>query len=55
MREGSKALRPHYLINTLVGQLCLDHLAVEAGNVGDGLVLGADGLAGAGVGAVAEA
>ena len=40
---------------TLVGQLCLDELAVQAGDVGDGLVLRADGLAGAGVGAVAEA
>ena len=39
----------------LVGELCLDHLAVEAGDVGDGLVLRADGLAGTGVGAVAEA
>ena len=39
----------------LVGQLGLDELAVQAGDVGDGLVLRADGLAGAGVGAVAEA
>ena len=39
----------------LVGELCLDHLAVQASDVGDGLVLRADSLAGAGVGAVAEA
>ena len=39
----------------LVGELGLDHLAVQAGDVGDGLVLRADGLAGTGVGAVAEA
>jgi len=39
----------------LVGNLGLQHLAVEAGDVGDGLVLGANGLAGASVGAVAEA
>ncbi len=39
----------------LVGELCLDQLAVEAGDVGDGLVLRADGLASTGVGAVAEA
>ena len=42
-------------VKILVGYLCLDHLAVEAGNVGDGLVLRAHGFAGAGVGAVAEA
>ena len=39
----------------LVGELCLDHLAVEAGDVGDGLVLRADSLAGTGVSAVTEA
>ena len=39
----------------LVGELCLDELAVEAGNVGDGLALGANGLAGTGVGTVTEA
>ena len=39
----------------LVGQLSLDELAVQAGDVGDGLALGADGFAGTGVGAVAEA
>ena len=39
----------------LVGKLSLDHLAVEASDVGDGLVLRADGLAGASVGAVTEA
>ena len=39
----------------LVCHLGLDHLAVEAGDVGDGLVLGADSLAGTSVGAVAEA
>ena len=38
----------------LVCQFCLDHLAVEAGDVGDGLVLRADGLAGTSVGAVTE-
>ena len=37
------------------GQLGLDELAVQACDVGDGLVLRAHGLAGAGVGAVAEA
>ena len=42
-------------VRDLVSQLGLDELAVQAGDVGDGLVLGADGLAGAGVGAVAEA
>ena len=39
----------------LICQLCLDELAVQAGDVGDGLVLRAHSLAGAGVGAVAEA
>lgn len=39
----------------LVGELCLDELAVEAGNVGDGLALGTNGLAGTGVGTVTEA
>ena len=39
----------------LICQFCLDHLAVQAGDVGDGLVLRADSLAGAGVGAVTEA
>ena len=38
----------------LVCQLGLDHLAVQAGDVGNGLVLGAYGLAGASVGAVTE-
>lgn len=38
----------------LVGQLGFDELAVEAGNVGDGLVLGTYGFAGTGVGAVTE-
>ena len=41
-----------YLI--LVGQLGLDELAVQAGDVGDGLVLRADSLASTGIGAVAE-
>jgi hypothetical protein len=40
---------------TLVSQLSLDHLAVEASDVGDGLILRADSLASAGVGAVTEA
>ena len=40
---------------TLVCHLCLDHLAVQAGDVGDGLVLRTYCLAGAGVGAVTEA
>ena len=39
----------------LVSQLRLDELAIQAGDVGDGLVLRAYSLAGAGVGAVAEA
>ena len=39
----------------LIGQLCLDELAVQASDVGDGLVLRAHSLAGASVGAVAEA
>ena len=44
---------PHYLINIiLVSQFGFDHLAVQASNVGDGLVLRADSLAGAGVDAV---
>ena len=38
----------------LVSQLCLDELAVQAGDVGDGLVLRADSLAGASVSAVTE-
>ena len=42
-----------YLI--LICQLGLDELAVQAGDVGDGLVLRADGLASTGIGAVAEA
>ena len=42
-------------VGCLVGQLCLDELAVQAGDVGDGFVLWAHGLAGAGVGAVTEA
>ena len=44
-----------YYIKNLVGELCLDHLAVQAGDVGDGLILRADGLAGTGVRTVAEA
>ena len=39
----------------LVGELCFDELAVEASNVGDGLALGANGLAGTCVGTVTEA
>ena len=39
----------------LVGELCLDHLAVQASDVGDGLVLRADSLASTSVGAVTEA
>ena len=39
----------------LISQLCLDHLAVEAGDVGDCLVLRTYCLAGASVGAVTEA
>ena len=42
-------------VKPLVSHLCLDHLAVQAGDVGDGLVLRADCLAGASVGAVTEA
>ena len=38
-----------------VSELGLDNLAVEASDVGDSLALRADCLAGAGVGAVAEA
>ena len=38
---------------SLIAKLCLDHLAVEAGDVGDGLVLRADSLASASVGAIA--
>ena len=40
---------------TLICEFGLYHLAVEAGDVGDGLVLRANSLAGAGVGAVTEA
>ena len=47
-----KALTKMHL---LISQLGLDHLAVEAGDVGDGLVLRADGLTGTCVGAVTEA
>ena len=39
----------------LVSQLCLDELAVEASNVGDGLALRTYGFASTGVGAVTEA
>ena len=39
----------------LVGELGLDHLAVQASDVGDGLVLRADSLASTSVGAVTEA
>ena len=46
---------PSLLNRILVSQLCLDELAVQAGDVGDGLVLRADSLASAGVGAVTEA
>ena len=42
-------------MRVLVSQLGLDELAVQAGNVSDGLVFRADGLAGTGVGAVTEA
>ena len=38
----------------LVGQFCLDELAVQAGDVGDGFALRTNGLAGTGVGAVTE-
>ena len=47
-----KALTKMHL---LISQLGLNHLAVEASDVGDGLVLRADSLAGASVGAVTEA
>ena len=47
---------PFYKIHiTLVSQFCLNELAVQAGDIGDGLVLRADGLASTGIGAVAEA
>ena len=39
----------------LVCQFCLDELAVQAGDVGDGFALGTYGLASAGVGAVTKA
>ena len=39
----------------LISKLCLNHLAVEASDVSDGLVLRADSLAGASVGAVTDA
>ena len=39
----------------LVGELGLDHLAVQASDVGDGLVLRADSLTSTSVGAVTEA
>ena len=39
----------------LISELCLDHLTVQASDVGDSLVLRADSLAGASVGAVTEA
>ena len=45
----------HTLTVGLVSELCLDELAVEASDIGDRLVLRALSLAGAGVGAVAEA
>ena len=47
-----KALTKMHL---LISQLGLNHLAVQASDVGDGLVLRADSLAGAGVGAVTKA
>ena len=43
-----------YYIKKLVGELCLDHLAVQAGDVGDSLVLRTYSLASASVGAVTE-
>ena len=39
----------------LVGEFCFYHLAVQASDVGDSLVLRADSLAGASVGAVTKA
>ena len=42
-------------LHSLIGQLGLDELAVQAGDIGDGLVLRANGLTSTGVGAVAEA
>ena len=44
-----------YYIKNLVGELGLNHLAVHAGDVGDGLILRAYSLASAGVGAITEA
>ena len=46
-----------FIINKvdLVSHLSLDHLAVQAGDVGDGLVLRTYSLTGTGVGAVTEA
>ena len=46
-----------FIINKvdLISHLSLDHLAVQTSDVGDGLVLRADSLASAGVGAVTEA
>ena len=49
------ALLYYNKVRSLVCQLGLDHLAVQASDVGDSLVLRADGLAGASVGAVTEA
>ena len=40
---------------SLIAKFSLNELAVQACDVGDGFALGADGLAGTGVGAVAEA
>ena len=55
--RGKNPCPSQFLYNQvqLVSQFCLDELAVQAGDVGNGLVLRADSLAGAGVGAVTEA
>ena len=55
--RGKNPCPSQFLYNQvqLVSQFCLDELAVQAGDVGNGLVLRADSLAGAGVGAVTKA
>ena len=57
MSAAARNCDAHILIMyvRLVGQLSLNHLAVQASDVGDGLILRADSLAGASVGVVALA
>ena len=56
MKAPQRVFRGAFLnMPSLIAKFCGDELAVETSDVGDGLVLWANGLAGTSVSAVAEA